>query len=73
MALLKPEFLREHPIQSGMIWTAGYVPLFLLLGWVTGTFNITSRFVLVVIALGVLGGIAWGYWMKAYHDRAASR
>jgi hypothetical protein len=73
MALLKPSFLRAHPVQSGMIWAAGFAPLFLLLIWVTGILPVRPVLVGFLIVCSAAGGLGWGYAMKAYHDRAGSR
>jgi hypothetical protein len=73
MALLKPQFMREHPVQSGMIWAVGFVALFLLIDWATGILPMNPGFIGLMIVLGIPAGLGWGYSMKAYHDREASR
>ena len=73
MALLKPKFMREHPVQSGMVWGAAFVGLFLLLMWVTGILPLSIPFIGLMIVLGIPAALGWGYSMKAYHDREASR
>jgi len=69
MALLKPEFLRAHPIQSGLVWGAAFGGFFLLLMWVTGVTSITPISVAILVLCSGLGGLGWGYSIKAYHDR----
>ena len=73
MALLKPAFLRAHPIQSGMVWGAFFGGLLLLLVWATRIVRISDAFLGMLIFCSIMGGLAWGYSMKAYHDREASR
>ena len=72
MALLKTEFLRQHPVQSGMVWAAGFAGLTLGFMWLTGM-PIQSAIVTLLILCSIMGGLGWGYSMKAYHDRAESR
>jgi len=72
MALLKPQFLREHPVRSGMIWATGFAALMLLFLWITGM-PIQPAIVTLLLLCSVMGGLGWGYSMKAYHDRAESR
>ncbi len=65
MALLKPEFLRAHPIQAGLIWSAGFLVLFPAIMWLMGSpIPFSMSFVLIVL----VGGLAWGLFMKFYHD-----
>jgi predicted RND superfamily exporter protein len=73
MALLKPQFMREHPVQSGMIWAAALVALFLLVMWVTGLLPLSVPFIGLMIVLGIPASLGWGYSMKSYHDREAYR
>jgi hypothetical protein len=70
MALLKPDFIRAHPIQAGMFWAVGFAILFPLIMWLMG-----SPIPLKVEFFGIclLGGLMWGYSMKLWHDWKASR
>jgi hypothetical protein len=69
MPLLKPEFLRAHPVQSGMIWGAGFGALFLLAMWATRIIPITPVLIAILVLCSVAGGLSWGYSIKAYYDR----
>ena len=69
MALLKPAFLRAHPVQSGMIWAGGFAAVFLVLVWAIGIMPVRGWLVAFIIVCSMLGGLAWGYSMKTYYDR----
>ena len=67
MALLKPDFLMKHPLQSGLLWTVLFFLSLVLLNLIlTGELldNLSARFLLAVPA-----GIAWGYTMRWWHKR----
>jgi hypothetical protein len=64
--LLTPEFMRAHPIQSGMLWAMPLCAATLFGNWLFGKLSVVS--VVVVVPIWVVGGLAWGYAMKAYHD-----
>ena len=65
--LLTPEFMRAHPVKSGMVWAAGFAPAMMLGKWLVGQFN--WIFVAVIVPFSILGGLAWGFAMKAYYSR----
>jgi hypothetical protein len=65
--LLKPEFMRKHPIQTGMLWAVGFVIVYLLVSSMTGADIDLVRFFVVA----ALAGVAFGYVMKWHHDRKA--
>jgi hypothetical protein len=70
MALLKPEFMRAHPIQSGMFWAVGFGILFPLTMWLMGS---PIRVTIGFLAACLLGGLTWGFAMKLIHDWRARR
>jgi hypothetical protein len=71
MALLKPEFMRSHPVKAGMFWATPLLLSSLLGSWLFGQFN--AVFVTTASTLWILGGLAWGFAMKSYHDRFGDR
>jgi hypothetical protein len=71
MALLKPSFLRAHPIQSGMVWATPMCAGTILGNWLFAKVSVVS--VALIFAIWFCGGLSWGYAMKAYYDREASR
>jgi hypothetical protein len=72
MVLLKPEFMRAHPVQSGLLWTGIFVPLFLLAMLLMGN-QVTMSGVLFLVGMAVIGGFAWGFTMQAFHNWRASK
>jgi len=70
MALLKPEFIRAHPIQSGMLWALGFAILFPLVMWAMGS---SPRLSVEFLIMCCLGGLTWGFTMKFAHDWRAGR
>jgi hypothetical protein len=71
VALLNPPFLRAHPVTSGMIWATPLCAGTLLGNWLFGEVSAVS--VSLIVPIWVSGGLAWGYAMKTYYDREASR
>jgi len=65
MALLKPPFLVDHPIKSGLIWAALYVPVIVMLSALQGR----TENLLILTALAIPGGLAWGYFMRWWYRR----
>jgi hypothetical protein len=70
MALLKPEFIRAHPIQAGMLWAVGFASLGSLMMWLMGW---PLHWSLRLLVLLVLAGLVWGYSVKFIHDLKARR
>ena len=65
MALLKPSFLVEHPIQSGLIWAGFYIPGIVLLSALQGR----TETLPAMIVFAIPGGIAWGYGVRWWYRR----
>lgn len=65
--MLKPAFLIEHPIWSGLVWSALFIPGVVLLEVVIRGDLPDSMTALAIRAL--LAGLAWGYAMRWWHKR----
>lgn len=63
MALLKPNYLADHPIWVGLLWAVLFVPTLVLLNWIQGQ----SVNLPVLIVAAVPAGIAWGYGMRWWY------
>jgi hypothetical protein len=72
MPLFKHRFLREHPVQSGMVWAAFFGLSFFLVMLFIGI-PMKSAVVVMLVLCSIMGGLGWGYSMKAYHERAGNR
>ncbi|MBN9505566.1 MAG: hypothetical protein J0I69_06020 [Altererythrobacter sp.] len=66
MPLLKPPFLVSHPILSGLIFAALFVPMTLLMNAIGGVI-VENPISLIISAVPV--GIAWGYCMSWWLKR----
>lgn len=65
MTPLKPEFLTKHPLQSGLIWAALFIPCVALFEF---TYNARPLdYLPTLIIRGVLAGIVWGYVVSWWH------
>ncbi len=64
MALLSPQFLREHPVRSGLVWAAGFAPLMAALMLLTGG-EVTPLWVAKLCGAAIAGGLIWGFAMRA--------
>jgi hypothetical protein len=67
MAVLKPAFLIQHPIWSGLFWAALFIPCVALL-----EFLVMGRLQADLpsfIIRALLAGMAWGFAMRWWHKR----
>ena len=65
MFLAKPEFLMKHPIWSGLLWAALFIPCVALFEFVLNGRSLD--YLPTLITRGMLAGIAWGYGVSWWY------
>lgn len=67
MALLSPAYLLKHPIRSGLLWAAFFIPAIVFLSVLQGR---TEKLPFLIV-FAIPSGIAWGYGMRLWLKRKA--
>ena len=65
MILRSQGFVRGHPLKAGLMWTAMFIPLFVLVQFAFGRPVEGTRGFVGLIVFSLIGGVIWAYLTRA--------